>query len=330
MVPKTVFLLSLACFFSRGLAGYTLVKDYTFQNFFESFDFYTEADPTQGTVQYVDFEAANSSGLVGTVSGANFTNLVYLGVDNKNVVADGDGRQSVRVSSTDVFNHGLFVFDVVHSPGGLCGAWPALWLIGNPPAGQNGTWPDYGEIDIMEGVNSYEANQMTLHTTYGCDVASASGYAGSLVTPDCNVYNASQPGNAGCGVRSTDPQTFGALFNENYGGVYATEWTSSYIKIWFFPRDNIPSDILAGGPVPSQAWGLPQANFEGSCNFDDHFQNMQIIVDTTFCGDWAGNDWNTSSCKANALTCSSWVEGHPEAFKDAFWAFNSIKVYELS
>lgn len=62
------------------------------------------------------------------------------------------------------------------------------------------------------------------------------------------------------------------------------EWTSSHIRIWFFPRGNVPANILHGRPDP-RTWGLPQTNFQGYCNIDRHFKDHSIIFDTTFCGD---------------------------------------------
>lgn len=54
-----------------------------------------------------------------------------------------------------------------------------------------------------------------------------------------------------------------AGFNNIGGGVYATQWTDQFIRIWFFPRNKgIPWDIQARQPNPS-TWGTPMANFEG-------------------------------------------------------------------
>jgi hypothetical protein len=113
--------------------------------------------------------------------------------------------------------------------------------------------------------------------------------------------------------------SFGTPFNDIGGGVYATEWTSEYIRIWFFPRDSIPSDIEAGMPDPS-TWGLPQANFQGSCDIDSHFHDHQIVFDTTFCGDWAGADgvwYNDAVCSAMGKTCKTFVAENPGEFIDA-------------
>ena len=116
---------------------------------------------------------------------------------------------------------------------------------------------------------------MTLHTSDGCTINN-SGFTGTLTTDNCYVDAAGQSNNAGCGI--TDPSTasYGAGFNANGGGVFATEWTSSAISIYFFPRGSIPSDITDGSPDPS-TWGTPVAYFSGGCDIDEHFSGMQIV-----------------------------------------------------
>ena len=56
------------------------------------------------------------------------------------------------------------------------------------------------------------------------------------------------------------------------GGVYATEWTSTAISIYFFPRNAIPADITSGNPDPS-GWGEPQAIISGECDIDFHLMD---------------------------------------------------------
>lgn len=35
------------------------------------------------------------------------------------------GRESVRISTKKTFTHGLFIADIAHMPGTICGTWPA-------------------------------------------------------------------------------------------------------------------------------------------------------------------------------------------------------------
>lgn len=65
------------------------------------------------------------------------------------------------------------------------------------------------------------------------------------------------------------PNNYGQGLSDNGGGVYITEWTSAYVRVWFFARDNIPASVTEGTPDVSQ-FGLPMANFQGSCDIDTH------------------------------------------------------------
>lgn len=110
------------------------------------------------------------------------------------------------------------------------------------------------------------------------------------------------------------------------------EWTSSAIKVFFFPRSSIPADITSGSPDPT-TWGTPVSAFSsgasGGCNIDQHFTQHNIVFDTTFCGDWAGNVWSSSpTCSKLATSCSAYVAANPTAFAEAYWLINSVKVYQ--
>ena len=79
---------------------------------------------------------------------------------------------------------------------------------------------------MVEGVNDYTVNQVTLHTNPGCSLPSSDpgtlGITGSLTaSTDCSVSPAS---NAGCGVRDSRTNSYGAPFNSNGGGVYASKF----------------------------------------------------------------------------------------------------------
>ena len=321
MLSLQITLLLVSIFTISSKATYTLSQDYTGANFFNGFDFFTGADPTSGHVQFVDMDTANSTGIAGIMSGGSADNAVYLGVDSMTVAPQGRG--AIRVTSTQSFQHALVIADIAHMPGGICGTWPAMWMLG-----ANKTWPAGGEIDIVEGVNAQPANKMTLHTNAGVAVQNGTDFSGELVTPNCDVNAPDQDTNAGCQIADTESLTFGSGFNAANGGIYATEWTSDFIKIWFFPRGSAPADITSGNPNPSDAWGTPNSVFQGTFNMDEHFQNLQIIFDTTFCGQWAGVDWTTSSCASLAPTCEAYVTDNPSAFVDAYWAINTLQVFQ--
>lgn len=302
-------------FFQQTIAGYVLTDDYSKDTFFGNFTPFTGSDPTQGFVQYTNYPDATTKGLIGSV--ANYDHASYIGVDYATKTTTG--RASMRLTSQKSFNHGLFITDIAHMPGGLCGVWPAFWLVGP-------SWPTNGEIDIIEGVNAQQANQMTLHTSSGCTI-NKSGFSGVANTTNCDGNASNQPKNAGCAIGSQDAASYGTGFNTAGGGVYATEWNSSAISIWFFTRSKIPSDISSGKPIPNR-WGTPMAMFAGGCDIDTHFKDMQIVFDTTFCGVWAGQVWDQQAqCKTMAQTCESHVGQMTGYFKDAYWLVNSVKVF---
>ncbi|KAG5943599.1 hypothetical protein E4U59_000238 [Claviceps monticola] len=297
-------------------AGYQLETTYDTTNFFENFDFFTGQDPTEGFVEYVNGETANKEGLAHYDKGA-----IYMGVDTK-TMHPANGRKSVRVTSHKMFTRGLIIADIAHMPGSICGTWPAFWMFGPE-------WPGNGEIDILEGVNAQTKNSVTLHTKAGCHISNHGTLASTkFASSDCGAVGTS----AGCGQHTADNQNYGDGFNAIGGGIYATEWTSDHIAVWFFPRHKIPQDIDAENPDPT-SWGSPMARFVGgpSCAIDNHFSNHQIVIDTTFCGAWAGdqNVWGSDAeCSALAKTCKDYVSGNPSHFADSYWLVNSIKVYE--
>jgi Glycosyl hydrolases family 16 len=131
---------------SRIVKRYALADEYTAANFFDGFTFFTGPDPTNGYVEYItQFEAY----LLGYINNNN--NQVYLGVDSK-TVNPSSGRLSVRVASKKAYTHGLFIADIQHMPGSICGVWPSYWMVGPD-------FPTNGEIDIIENVNYAFTNQ---------------------------------------------------------------------------------------------------------------------------------------------------------------------------
>lgn len=264
-------------------------------------------------MNYVSLEQAQGEGLYSTT-----TDTIRMAVDSTNV-ASGRGRNAIRVESKASYTHGLIILDLNHMPEG-CGTWPAFWLLGPD-------WPSGGEVDIIEGVNSQAANSFAMHTSPGCSIVN-DGFSGSMNTPNCDVYAPGQGHNEGCSISTLDTQSYGTGLNNVGGGVYATEWTSEAITIWFFPRSQIPADIKTGNPHPS-TWGVPQARFGGACDIDKFFHDQKIVFTNTFCGDWAGKVWGQdSTCSPSGNTCQEYVQYNPTQFQKAYWDVNSIRVYQ--
>jgi hypothetical protein len=137
-------------------------------------------------------------------------------------------------------------------------------------------WPNSGEIDIIEGVHEQSSNDMTLHTSGSCSISGNGGFSGGMATSNCDVNAPGQGTNEGCKISSSNSVSYGSGFNANGGGVYATEWTSDAISVWFFPRGSIPSDVSGSNPDPS-GWGIPTAKFSGGCDIDSSFKDQQIV-----------------------------------------------------
>lgn len=287
-----------------------------------------------------------------------------MGVDH--TTSDPKGRASVRLESKKSWNKGLMIADIAHMPDSTCGTWPAFWMLGKE------AWPVGGEIDMLEGVNDQDTNAITLHTSKGCvvanetdlrggagqvDGAGATGFTGFMKTNDCDVAAPDQGKNVGCSIHAPKIlsasaasaqmattggrlfPSYGAHFNKANGGIYAMEWTSSYISVWLFPYASPLYNSLSSTSDNSttsntnpdlRSWGPPLAHFSGSsCDFNARFKDLRIIFDTTFCGQWAGKEWGHSCAKKTGVaTCEEYVRENPEAFREAYWEVRGLRWYE--
>ena len=106
----------------------------------------------------------------------------------------------------------------------------------------------------------------------------------TITGTDCYAYDNQ---NAGCGIKSNDPASYGPNFNSNGGGWYVVERSSTYIKVWFWPRgaSNVPAAVRKGeGKADTSTFGTPFANFvNSSCDIASHFGSHHIIINLTFC-----------------------------------------------
>ncbi|KAJ7903959.1 glycoside hydrolase family 16 protein [Mycena leptocephala] len=297
-------------------SSWYLAQSYSGANFFDEWSFWDTADPTHGLVNYLSEADARSAGLVSINSAGN----AMMRVDTTSLVESS--RKSVRITTERTFTGGLLIMDAVHIPTG-CATWPAFWS--NGP-----NWPDGGEIDIVEGVNSGTTNQASIHTAAGCslptDDPATLGVEAAAVTggTDCAAVAS---GDAGCGMLSSSELLFGSGFNSNGGGVYAMKWDSSGISVYFFERGSVPQDIEEEFPQPA-SWGLPMAQWPAAdCDPWRYFYGHVAIFDTTLCGDWAGSAWTESGTSGQASscatqtgysTCEDFVRGNGASFEQAW------------
>lgn len=295
---------------------YSLVETWQGENFLDYFNFHVGSDPTNGFVNYLDKETAESTGLVKLTD----TGSVYLGVDYATKLDPNGkkGRDSVRIGSKKYYDQSLVIADIAHMPGGVCGTWPAFWSVGK-------NWPEDGEIDIIEGVNLADHNEIVMHTAGTCSLTDTD-MTGSVNATGCGE----DLGTVGCKIEGHEG-SYGTSFNKQKGGVYSLQWTDEFLKIWYFPRSSIPASITSGKPDVTE-FGTPMALVKESCDVANAFKSQSFIFDVTFCGDWAGGVYGGSGCPMtdgdSFQSCHNYVANQPAQFKETYWEINSVKIYQ--
>ncbi|KAI0799792.1 putative laminarinase [Irpex lacteus] len=270
-------------------ATYSLSDTYQGSSFLSGFVHEAIADPTHGRVNYVDQATAVAQNL----TYAHGNTFIIRADHTTKLSASGPGRNSVRIRSQKTYTTHVAVFDIVHMPQG-CATWPAAWET------DPNNWPNGGEVDISP-------NLVSLHTSANCNMPSSRTMTGSATVNNCDVNT---DGNSGCGVKAPATNSYGPLFNSNGGGFYAMERTSSFLKVWFWPRNagNIPNDLKSGASsINTGNWGTPTAYFPNtSCDIASHFDANNIIINLTL----------------------YFVNNNPSAFTNAYWQFNAVRVYQ--
>ncbi|EIN05171.1 hypothetical protein PUNSTDRAFT_75123 [Punctularia strigosozonata HHB-11173 SS5] len=307
---------SLAC-----VRAYDLVKEYSGTDFFSEWDFYGSWDNlTNGDIWWLDAANATQQHLAFVNEAGN----AIMKVDNTTNVPWNDKRNSVRITSKAAYPVGsLFIIDMVHMPFG-CSVWPAFWTKGT-------LWPDNGEIDILEGVNLFTANQMALHTLGGCTHSTPPNQLGrSGSDPDCSTP-------AGCIVTEAKQNSYGSGFASAGGGVFAAQFDVSGIYMWFWSRADVPPSISFANSTSSitdlSDFGNPSASYPAStCNITEFFGPQQLVLDITLCGDWAGIGavYNTSGCTGPTGLCyDDNVIGSGANYADAYFEIRYVRAYSL-
>lgn len=320
---------------SGQVMRYGKPEQYVGPDFFQYWNFYTGPDPTHGTVDFVsEWEGWQNKLLDASEAG------VLMRVDNTTVVGGQGGRKAVRIESKNSYNGGLFVVTLENVPT-ACGAWPAFWMFGDDA---QHAWPRWGEYDILESIHMTNYATTTLHTRRSCDQRDvnlgidfvgqgwATGSLGTNKAKNCWVKAPQEFSNQGCGQKLPDG-SFGPEFNKNGGGTFVAEWThggrnGKIMRTWFFPKGKEPIDLVVRSPQPD-LWGTPNSFFtlnERWCSAD-HFKNMRMVFDTTFCGDYAGSTFQ-ASCPWLKQSCEDYVRNSPGAFSNAFWNIKRLDVYQ--
>ncbi|GAA5884533.1 hypothetical protein JCM16303_000015 [Sporobolomyces ruberrimus] len=296
-------------------AAYTLKTQFAGDTFFDGWSFWGNRDNlTNGAVYYV--AEAQSKGLAYMNDAGN----VIIKVDNSSDVAYGGLRDSVRITTDEAYGMGsLFVIDTLHTPYG-CSVWGAMWTHAR-------SWPSGGECDIFEGVNLQSQNQVALHTVAGCYAPStdtSTSPNGLLQSTNCDyTVNANQ----GCTYTDARNASYGAQLAANGGGIFAMEMSSDAISVWFFPRDQIPTDLRGSSSSPDPtSWGAPTAYYpQSSCNINQYFAAQQLTINIALCGDWAGQPGVFNpTCSG---VCTDMVQD-PRNYDQSYFEIASIRIYD--
>ncbi|KAL0956281.1 hypothetical protein HGRIS_002439 [Hohenbuehelia grisea] len=312
-----VFEFALLCKVSASI--YMIQDTFIGTAFLDAWNWETFDDPTHGRVNYVDLQTA----LAQNLTYADSNKFVMRADATQMVPTDSRGRNSVRITSKAAYDDSIMTIDLQHMPYG-CGTWPAWWTLS-----QQGPWPNYGEVDIIEGVNQDTQNLVSLHTTTNCTMNQNRYQTGYTVSTNCD---AAVNYNQGCGTRIPKSNSYGSGFNVNGGGWFVMHKSRDMgVRVWFWSRSDpsVPSAITSGSPVLTygdmDSWGTPDANFPpDTCQYDTHFNAHQMVFDLTFCGDWAGSGYSKAGCPGS---CVDFVNNNPGSFLEAYWEVNALRVY---
>jgi len=305
---------------TNATGEYSVVDRWAGADFFNGWNFFSNPDPTHGLVNYLPESEAKSSNLAYVDGDGN----AVMKVDSTTDLPLGKNRDSVRIATQKRYDGGLFVLDLDTMPYGFA-TWPAFWTVGTD-------WPNHGEIDIVEGVHNNNQNQYTLHTAPGCttDTSNTAPAAFSIKNLSSKVTSSvcgsSKTSNSGCAFVDSSTESYGAKLNAAGGAVFAMLWTDEGLKIWNFPRGDIPDDLTAQNPSPS-SWGnqyLKAAWAASTCSTKQYFKQHAITINTSLCGDWAGASYKSAggpgTCQERVMKGSN--------FDTAVWKIKSVTVYQ--
>jgi hypothetical protein len=171
---------------------------------------------------------------------------------------------------------------------------------------------------------------MSLHTEMGCTQTNPVDQTGKTGGAVCG--NAAT-GGIGCTVSDASPASYGAPFAAAGGGVWAMEFATTGLSIWFWSRPDVPSS-LANNTIDTSTFGTPSASWPASgCNTPQFFQEQEIVIDITLCGYWAGQSsviQETCPALEGTNTCYSTYVLSPDNYDNAYFEIASVKMFATS
>ena len=267
--------------------------------FLDDFEF-VQKDFNYGAAQYVNRSEAAAKKLVETTPGGT---IIRTGgrTDRSSGVYK---RESVRIESTRSWTYYLLTMRFSRVPS-ACALWPAFWT-----HAVNKPWPSGGELDLMEYVNK-KTGFPSFHTggdrecTMDASVVDRCRYfqdyncvggANGCTRFNCVTNYSATPKLYGCAPMPTSQEYSGDSLNAR-PGVFAAEWTADFMKVFYIPEDELPSDLTSDAPRPDQ-WDLwlisyypfaaSEARVPGSCPDPATLVDAQkIVFNIGVCGEYA-------------------------------------------
>ena len=122
-------------------------------------------------------------------------------------------------------------------------------------------------------------------------------------------------GHKGCGGGFADVMN-GKAYNDAKGALHAMSWTKDFIKMWLWPRKDIPKGLkwndvsalksLMDGSMPGHYVEFRFGSNAGECA-PTELGMQQYIINLTLCGDWAGKAFNAYGQRGLGA-CASYIQ----------------------
>ena len=276
-----------------------------------------------------DTGAGSSFGTGEIETMTNSTSNVYLdGNGNLDLTALGSGSSwtsgRVQTSSADVgapAGGELEVTASIEQPASGVGYWPAFWMLGS------GQWPENGEIDIMEDVNSLSELSGTVH-------------CGTDPGGPCNEPNGLGSGLTSCGGCQSGYHTYSMILNRTntadesitfyldgnqYYTVSESQVGTSTWQAAFDHNLSIILDLAMGGSYPNGVCGCTSPTSATASGGTMSVQYVAAYTTTGSTGTGTGTGTGGSSSGAGPITGDNGLCLDDRAASTAL--YNPVQVY---